>query len=204
MIEAFARERRAHKVLKLASLPNEHIDAILRKRGIDPVSVPAVKEALAGVQIALTPADAVAYPFSHPTPGRFGDGQVGVFYSALDAATCVEEVAHHCIVFQRLPSAHARYYHLLDCNFTGEVLILVGHEDAYPDLVSATNSGYPFCQTLARTARQAGIDALHTRSARLEAGTCVPVFTQASVTSPRTTDRFRFFSDNGQTKHEKL
>jgi RES domain len=150
MIEEFAREARADTVLKLASLPNELIDVILLRRGIDPASISEAKEVLADVQIPLTPEEAVAYSFHQPQPGRFGDGQWGVYYSALEEGTCVEEVKYHCrrqFEQQRtgvLP--HDRYYHLLNCSFAGSVLVLIGHEGRYPDLVSPTDAGYPFCQ----------------------------------------------------------
>jgi hypothetical protein len=209
LIDEFARENRADSVLKLASLPREMVDAIFLKRGIDPASIAEAKEVIAGVAIPLTPAEALAYSFHEPfRQGRFGDGSYGVYYSALEEDTCIEEIRHH---YQRefeqqrtgrFP--HPRYYHLLTCDFAGVALVLTGHEDQYSDLVSPTDAGYPFCQNLASMARQDGVDALYSRSARAPAGTCVPVFTEASVTNPRSVSRLRFFAQNGQTEYEKL
>ena len=209
MIDEFARENRADALLKLASLPREMVDAIFLKRGIDPASIAEAKEVIAGVAIPLTPAEVLAYSFRKPfRQGRFGDASYGVYYSALEEDTCVEEIRHHYHrEFEQQRTGqfpHARYYHLLTCNFAGVALVLNGHEDQYPDLVSATDAGYPFCQNLAIAARQDGVDALYTQSARAPAGTCVPVFTQATLTNPRSVSRFRFFAQNGQTEHERL
>jgi hypothetical protein len=209
VIEKFARSQRADAVLKLAALPHERIEAILLKRGVSGDSVAEVKGALTALDIVLDAEDAVAYSFREPyRVGRFGDGRIGVFYSALEVPTCIAEISYRFqqqFNEQRLGAfRHDRYYHLITCNFAGITLNLVGEEASHPELISPTEAGYPLCQRLARAAVQDGIDALYTRSARELTGTCVPVFAQTSLSGPRVLSRFRFFSDDIQTEYEEL
>lgn len=209
MIEQFTREHCADIVLKLAALPRERIEAILLRRGIADDSVAEVKEALRGVDFVLDAKEAVAYSFREPYGiGRFGDGQFPLFYSALEEETCIAEISYrYARQFEEQRSGafpYDRYYHLITCNFAGMTLALVGEEEKYPALVSPTETGYPFCQQLAKAARDEGIDALYTRSARASDGTCTPVFTQSTLSNEKTEGRFRFYAEDGATLHEKL
>jgi hypothetical protein len=204
VINQFARENRADTVFKLASLPRELIDSILVKRGIDRDSLSEVKEVMANVDIPLTPEEALAYSFRKPfRKARFGDGSYGIYYSALEDGTCVEEIRHHYqLEFEQFP--HPRYFHLLTCDFAGLALVLIGHEGRYPNLISSSDAGYPFCQELAGEARRGGVDALYTRSAREPTGTCVPVFTEKTLSNPLAVSRYRFFEQDGKAECEKL
>lgn len=209
MIKRFERNERADPVLKLAALPRESIEAILLRRGISAESVLEVRTALTAVDIVLDANDAVAYSFREPyRVGRFGDGHIGVFYSALEEETCVTEISYRHgrqLAEQRSGEfPHDRYYHLITCNFSGVALVLLGEEVSHPELISATENGYPFCQRLANEAAADGIDALYTRSARAENGTCVPVFSQPALHHPTTVSRFRFYAENGLSAHERL
>jgi hypothetical protein len=100
--------------------------------------------------------------------------------------------------------SHDRYYHLISCNFSGVALILLGEEANHSELTSANEDGYPFCQRLAKEAAADGIDALYTRSARAENGTCVPVFSRPTLSNETITSRFRFYAENGLSAYEKL
>jgi hypothetical protein len=140
--------------------------------------------------------------------GRFGDGTYAVFYSALEDATCVEEVRHHrraeLLALQSGQIPFARFFTLVKCDFNGRSLMLRGHERAHADLTSPTAAGYPFCQAVARWARRIGAQALHTASARQANGTCVPVFVRACLANPQTVHRYRFYSRNGVVECEGL
>jgi hypothetical protein len=48
------------------------------------------------------------------------------------------------------------------------------------------------------------MDALITRSARAADGTCIPVFSELSLRNAAAESRFRFYADQGQSRHEKL
>jgi hypothetical protein len=83
--------------------------------------------------------------------------------------------------FATQPDPNPRHYRFLEVAFSGAILDLSGHEAKYPDLASPTESGYPFCQSLAAKARAMPVDGLHTPSARRKDGTCVPVFTESAL-----------------------
>jgi RES domain len=209
VIEQFARKRRADAVLRLAALPKEPIEAILLRRGITDDSVAEVKEVLAELNFVLDAQEAVAYSFREPYRiGRFSDGQFPVFYSALEEKTCIAEISYrYAPQFEEQLSGafpYDRYYHLITCNFAGMALTLVGEEEKHPALVSPTEVGYPFCQQLAKAAREEGIDAFYTRSAREPNGTCVPIFTQSTLSNAKTECRFRFYAKDGAALHERL
>jgi hypothetical protein len=193
VLEEYQRGRQDEAVLKLASFPKSGIEDILLSRGLDPNNIGDAKAILALVGAPFTPTDAVAYSFTQqgapPTfgRGRFGDGSLPVFYSALEKETCEEELRH------RLRDAKTavpldRYFQFIACDFSGVVLDLYGHEGEHPELVSKTEDGYPFCRALAVTARSEAIDALHTPSARKAGGICTPVFSRPTLSNPRFVD----------------
>jgi hypothetical protein len=209
LLDKCPREHRNEIVLKLASLPKVSIDIFLLGRGIDPASIADVKAALASAGIPVTAKEAVDYSFARrgtpPTygKGRFGDGGAPVFYAALAEETCQAEVAHH-IRNEIAPAPFPRFYHLLECDFTGIVINLHGKEIEHPELVSPTEDGYPFCQTLAKEARKAGVHSFHTPSARHPGGTCSPVFARSNLTGERAVARAMFEPHNGGLKYERL
>ena len=193
MLDEFKRGSRNEVVLKLASLPKSSIEETLLRRGLDPSSIEDAKAVLALVGTLITPHDVVDYSFTkHGAPpafgkGRFGDGSFPVFYTALERETCEVEVRHHLkepIAAVQFP----RFYQLIACDFSGVILDLCGKEHDHPELVSETESGYPFCQALAQTARSSDIDAFHAPSARRGGGTCSPIFSHLAVANPRVID----------------
>jgi hypothetical protein len=201
------QEERRDTVLKLASLPGARIESILLSRGLDPGSIADAKEALARVGTPITAGEAVDYSFQpRGAPatfgrGRFGDGTAPVFYAALEKETCQAEVKHHAekeAAADLLP----RFYHLLACEFDGHVAVLIGKEAEHPELISSTEDGYPFCQALARQAREAGIRAFYTRSARHPAGTCTPVFGRPNLTNERIVERTVLVRTGGEGRYE--
>src|SRR5262245_17206582 len=174
--------------MRLASLPRERIEAVLLKRGISPEAIPEVKDALSVANVPLNAEEAVSYSFRVPYGvGRFGDGTFGVFYSARAEPTCIAEISYHHgrqLAEQRSGTfPHDRYYDLISCDYAGDTMTLLGAEAKYPNLVSPTEVGYPFCQRLAKAATGQGVDAFYTRSARDEHGTCVPIFYRRNITN---------------------
>jgi hypothetical protein len=179
---------------KLANFPRASVDELLLKRKIDPDAIDDVKIAMTMVGSPVSPGDALNYSFQkHGAPathdlGRFGNGRWPVFYSALEKKTCEEEVRHH-VSTAAATVRFTRYYQFMACDFQGDVLDLREREKQHPDLVSPTDSGYPFCQALARTAIGSGVDAFYTPSARNRPdGVCSPVFSRSALTNPRFVD----------------
>jgi hypothetical protein len=187
LIEEFTSSRQSEDVYRLAALPAP-LAGVLLGRGLSIESTRLAIEALHRIDEVTTADEIVIDRFrprnEYDTPfpkGRFGDGSYGVYYSALDIVTSIEEVAHH----QEgtiIALGHPRYFHTVRCSFSGLVLILVSHETAHPELVSQTEDGYPLCQSLGAEAREAGYDALRTSSARHRRGICFPVFSKPTLT----------------------
>jgi hypothetical protein len=216
LIDECERVSRSEPVHKLASLPRETINSILIRRGIAAENVEEVTSLLATAGSPLTAEQVVAYSFERHddrTPpfrvGRFGDGNdYPVYYSAIEEQTCIAEVRHHARKsFEAMQSGelpYPRFYQFVSSAFNGLTLTLCGHEGAHPELVSADESGYPFCQSLARQAHVQGISAFHAPSARHNGGVCVPVFMQQALSAHRPGHFLRFAARNGQIEHEKV
>jgi hypothetical protein len=201
-------------IFKLAALPKTSVEAALIARGVDTSNVGATADAIMAVGIPMNAEDAFNYSFRPRTAspafpiGRFGDGTFAVCYAALERGTCIEEVHHHrrqelaALQSGRMP--YSRYYTLVSSDFHGTSLMLRGREDAYPDLVSPTTAGYPFCQSVARWAKGSGAQAIHTTSARRPEGTCVPVFVRDCLTNHARLRRYRFVIRDGELICEEL
>lgn len=211
MIEGADFEQRGERVYKLVSLPKSRIETVLLARGIEPSGLDEALEALTAVGVPVNVVEAIDFIFRpKPTPpyypvGRFGDGTHAVFYSAIEVATCVAEVQHN--QEKDLATSVApfpRYFTAIGCDYSGQTLMLVGREVDYPELISPTDAGYPFCQAVAQWAQARGAQALRTTSARRSSGTCLPVFERGCLASPQDRDRFRFVAKNGRVEGEKL
>jgi hypothetical protein len=210
LIESAEFAQRAERVYKLVSLPRP-IEAVLLVRGFEPSGLDEALEAVADVGIPVNVVEAIDFIFRpQPTPpyypvGRFGDGTHAVFYSAIEVATCVAEVRHHQEKDLTISvTSFPRYFTAIGCDYSGQTLILVGRQVDYPDLVSPTDAGYPFCQAVARWAQAQRAQALRTTSARRAVGTCVPVFERLCLANPEGLDRYRFVEKDGHIQDEKL
>jgi RES domain len=194
LIDKFTRDSRRETLFKLANFPRAGVDELLLRRGINADAIDDVKAAIGMVGSPISLADALNYSFErHGAPpaygvGRFGNGKWPVFYSALEKETCEEEVRHHLgSAIKVVP--YTRYFQFMACDFDDEVLDLRGKEKEHPDLVSPTDSGYPFCQVLAQSAAASSVDGLLTPSARNRPdGVCSPIFTRSALTNPRFID----------------
>jgi hypothetical protein len=216
LIDEYERVSRSELVHKLASLPQGTINSILIRRGISVESAEEVGPLLAAVGSPFTAEEVIAYSFERhedTTPpfgvGRFGDGRdYPVYYSAIEDETCIAEIRHRVRKsFEAMQSGelpYPRYYQFVSSAFDGLTLTLCGHEGAHPELISADESGYPFCQSLARQALTQKISAFHAPSARRAGGVCVPVFIQQALSNHRSKYFVMFAARNGQIEHEKI
>jgi RES domain len=105
----------------------------------------------------------------------------------LEMETCEAEVRHR-LKDAKSAAPFDRYFQLIACSFSGVTVGLCGKEKDYPELVSKTEEGYPFCQALAVQARNSGIDGLQTPSARNTGGICTPIFSRSALANPRFVD----------------
>ncbi len=112
---------------------------------------------------------------------RFSDGSHAVFYSALEVKTAEAELCHWVPkVFGNPTKPRTRYYACFSCEFRGVVKDLRPLHSGYPDL---TAEDYSFCNTLGAEAIELGLNALLCPSARKSDGTCVPVFSENSISN---------------------
>jgi hypothetical protein len=213
LIDEYERESRSESVHKLASLPQDTINTILIRRGISVDSVKEVGPLLATLGSPFTADEVIGYSFERHDDrfgvGRFGDGSdYPVYYSAIEEETCIAEIRHHARKsFEAMQSGelpYPRYYQFVSSVFNGLTLNLCGHEGDHPELVSADESGYPFCQSLARQALTQKISAFHAPSARRDEGVCVPVFIQQALSNHRSGYFLMFAARNGQIEHQKI
>lgn len=188
-MEGYPQKQVSERVNRLWALPASLMRSLIA-RGISVGSIAEAAAALDQVDAVVTPSEAIAASF-HPRtnrqppfrPGRFSDGSFPVFYSAQDEATCIEELRFKLIAELAIDT-HARHFEMLNVQYSGLTMELCGHEIDHPELVSPTNSGYPFCQHLAVSARNGGINAMHAPSARCKGGVCVPIFSESCLSDP--------------------
>ncbi len=204
MLDPFQRETVSEQVSRLIALPTKPVEAILVARGIPLEDLDEVKAALASVGAVVTPRDAVRYTFTRNPilPQRYNTAQFPTFYTAQDHNTCIAEIKYHMAGY--IAAFEIWYYHFLEVAFSGDILNLVGHEVEYPDLVSASDAGYPFCQKLATAARDEGIEGLHAPSARRSGGVCVPIFFEKAISHPAISSTVRLSIAGTVIEHEEI
>ena len=188
-------ENRQETVCRLVSASRNPAHVTLLQRGVNPSSLEDTLSVIAGMDMPLVVEEIVEYAFkgrkNKDKPfgeGRFGNGTIGVYYSALEDETCESEIAFHVeeevqeLRYEQFP--YSRHYSLVDCQYSGSTADLRGKESQYPELISETKSGYPFCQRLGLQAVENGIAGFFSPSARHMGGTCVPVFERTALSKP--------------------
>ena len=172
MLENCATQKIRKTVFRLTATPKEPLPATLLKRGISLWNINPAIAALFKIKTSLTAEETIDDAFRkrdeiiHPFPiGRFGDGSIGVYYSALEKITCQRELEFH--ISDKLAKmrdnafVHPRFYSLIGCDYSGVTVDLCGLENLHPDLVSDTKEGYPFCQRLGHQAINLDIDGIY-------------------------------------------
>ena len=202
-------------MLKLASLAKDTPEKTLLMRGVNPESLESIVSAVAGVGTPLTVKEIVddaflpkqGYRTSFPI-GRFGDGTKGVYYAALEEVTCERELGFRLSAeFADMALGafdYPRFFTLINCGYAGTTAELRGKEVAYPDLMSATVAGYPFCQSLGSQAGALGIDGFYTASARHAGGTCVPVFARPALSDPKIEYQVKAVAEHGEVQFQRV
>ncbi len=195
MLEECSVQHHKTQTFRLASLPQNSLITSLLARGVDPANLYASVSVINRLQHPFTAEDVVDRSFrgnirsaTRFPVGRFGDGTIAVYYSSLEEATCRREMEFHlreAMSDQREhASKHPRSYSLISCHYSGTTADLRGREEKYPDLVSESDEGYPFCQSLGLNAAERGIQGFLTPSARRQGGVCAPVFDHQSLSEP--------------------
>jgi hypothetical protein len=117
---------------------------------------------------------------------RYSDGTWAVLYTAEAPQTARAESLYHKRRFMAEELAQGPvqidlrlvqlYSESENCSD-----LLENHELDRARLVSEDESGYPYCQDLARKYRQVGAELLRTPSARDRDGVCVPIFQRTVI-----------------------
>ena len=204
MIEEFERDDYTARVSRLVALPKTTLDAILVGRNISLEDFEEVKSAVLGIGAVVTAEEAILRTFERTeiSAQRYNTTSFPVFYSAVARETCIAEISYH--LGDAIKQSGPRYYQFLDVTFSGSALHLCGHQARYPDLVSPTSAGYPFCQKLASEARLNGVEGLCAPSARHVSGTCIPIFVRNSISSPSINGSIQFHWDGSAISHAIL
>ena len=179
-------ERNRRWIYRLASMSLD--DEFLEGLGLDARSQQELKDLLEASGHVESIEEVFDAPFRRkPRLGmvtRYSDGSYPVFYSSLDLATTEAEVAHWF-----MKSFHGRperrrtaYYQRFACSFEGTEKDLRNKRSEWPELVRGDD--YTFCNRIGAEAIQPGLDGLIAPSARLEAGSNVPVFKRQAVSNP--------------------
>lgn len=182
-------QRETADVQRLASITDSVIERLLN-RGISPSSFDEIFASLRANRIPISVKDAIDYVFQPKTgfptpfkPTRFTSGFWPVFYSSLDAETCIEELRYHKGTDR--PTSESgmppEFFTLFQVGYDGMTKdLLVEAKDGSP-LVDRSKSSYPACARIASDAIAGGADALKTRSARRPAGTNIPIFKREAI-----------------------
>ncbi len=154
MLEGTSIEEEDALLFRLAAVPREPVQEILKRRGVDAQYIEGAIEVLRRTNAFLTIEDLLDAPFrawpNRPTPfsvGRFGDGTIGVLYAALEQETCKRKMSCHLRSDFSETSTRGgipppkRFFSLVQFQYLGSTVDLRGKEIDHPELVSETDSG---------------------------------------------------------------
>jgi hypothetical protein len=177
---------------------------------------------LIAVDLPIDSAELLTMPFRRRhsdgkfRPGRFNDGSFGVYYSALEEETSIEEIRFHrgkdiksalSALQQHSSSPRPQagwYYSVFQAQYVGLTVDLTSCDQEFPQLLADEQHGYPFCRQLGRQAHTNGRDGFRTPSAQRRGGVCTPVFTESALRDPAIRYRGRFILDATELRFERI
>ena len=133
--------------------------------------------------------------------GRFGAGDYGVWYGALDEQTSIQETLHYRPELDKNdfknakdPIIQARRLFKADID-ASTYADLKPYVQAHPRLIHPND--YSFCQQLGSYAVVSKLDLFLTESVRNKNGTCVPVFNSNIISDKPIQTYFNYFPLDG-------
>ena len=134
-----------------------------------------------------------SFAYARPgQPNRFNGADRGAWYAALDVETCIAEVGHH--LTRALADAGdfnaVVDYAEMHASMAGEFVDVRGAPD-HPSLNPDASTGYPAGNSLAASARGAGLNGIIYPSVRHAGGTCVVALWPHAVQSVAQGDVWR-------------
>ena len=118
--------------------------------------------------------------------GRFSDGTIPVFYSALEPETAEAEAINLQVKYA-IENASGRLANFMrvSCRFSGQTKDLRPYVSTMTYLTASSTSDYRQCRLLGSEAHHNGLDGLTTPSAQRSGGTCLPVFRRPVLSDPQ-------------------
>lgn len=196
MIEKFESGQQTVRVARLVSLPKKPLNVQLLERNIAAEDLEDVASAVRAGEPIMTAEDAINFTFKRtPIPAqRYNTSSSCALYTAVERETCIAELRHH--VGRFIEEGIPRFFQVIEVTASGSMVELCGHEEDYPELVSPTDAGYPFCQALALEAMKAKHHVLRAPSARARGGQCVPIFYRDNVSNISAEEHLSFVREN--------
>ena len=144
-------------------------------------------------------ANAIRWPFEHPSWSRFSSGAFGVWYGGDSLLTSIHETVYHFRIDTLASSAvesgsivvQERRAHLVAC--TAALLDLRPHVAREPRLIDSHD--YSTCQALGAQIYHAALPGVLNQSARYADGHIAGVFIRDALINPRTLCYLTYFLD---------
>ena len=185
MLEGIATSRHEGPTLRLVN-PPQHVK-VLTDMGFDVEQIDEMITLLRDRGVRDDSSEIIDGPFADKPflklqQTRFSDGNLRVFYSALEVETAESETRHwHLKPLLDGVTPVRAFYRLAQCRFAGDVKDLRRKVDDWPFLIA--DDGYTQCNQIGAEAAGAGLAGLLSRSARRPEGTTLPVFSKASLSN---------------------
>ncbi|NRA47125.1 MAG: RES family NAD+ phosphorylase [Oligoflexales bacterium] len=140
--------------------------------------------------------------------GRFGDGSFGVWYSAIEEETSIQETLFHRPEIDKNDLGNAIHPIMQDRRmFKAELSSHISVDlrkvsKKYPLIIHESN--YEFCQNLGKLAVDCSWISYQTPSVRNPGGTCVPVFNSAPINDRMIYDYYNHFPLDGSEPYYSM
>ncbi len=185
MLEGIATIRHQSPTLRLVNQAR-HVK-VLTDMGLDIEQVDEMLTLLRDRGIRDDPSEIIEGPFAskpllNPRQTRFSDGNLRVFYSALEVETAEMEIRHWYLkpLLDGVTPVRV-FYRLAQCEFAGEVKDLRPIVGDWPFLIA--DDGYNQCNRVGAEAAGSGLAGLLSQSAQRPEGTTLPVFAMHSLSN---------------------
>ncbi|HYX38267.1 MAG TPA: RES family NAD+ phosphorylase [Oligoflexus sp.] len=135
----------------------------------------------------VIPRENLLFPLINMQKGRFSDGTFGVFYAAAEEATSLAEVAFHFIEdcqYEIKMSPQIFRSWDIDKRIIQIEIVESGIYDFRPfagQVPELTADALEYCQALGILLKKRKIPLALTPSARVERGTCIPIFSESAI-----------------------
>lgn len=196
MLESLVRHEGAVSAVRLVA-PDKAYVAVLTEMGVSQDDLGESRTYFGDLDV--TPESGLDWIFERRVQrrkpqGRFTDGSIPVYYTALDRATAEAEKAHWLSPTEGTPNY---YFRPLAVDFLGAYVDL-GELAFQPAFLTGekVDGAYDECLSVTQEAVELGHGAFKTPSARLAGGRCFPILSRDAIRSLTASGYVRFDYDN--------